>query len=408
MRKRLLSLLLCPACGTDGLEVVATGLEGEEILEGAIQCRGCGKEYPIVNGIPRMLPEAFDYFPRDRARADSSGSEAANDADAKDLRLTVQNYSAYQGKAYAPLADRLDNRRILELRTSLDLADFEGKVCLDAGCGVGRLSRTMAKAPAELVVGFDAGYAVDAAKEKSKEFENIEWVQADILRPPFKLGSFDRVISIGVLNLTARPDVGFVKLANLVKKGGTLSLYVHLFGYVPWNKLNSVKSALGHLYDTLTKEPFRKLVSRMPDGARYGVCKALWEYRSRIESGKRKGGLVGKIAQVIERLGPASGYKPMESAESNIVRNFDSYSTPFQHSNEFTELLDWFEGYKTFRKLKVAPYRLSVTGWIGEERAGTEPLEVWYSPSKPMDEFEAAGVETGEKSDAAPGEGSPS
>lgn len=383
--------MLCPSCGGEELKLSQEGGDGEEILEGEIACKTCGKTYPIVRGIPRMLPEAAKYF------GEGGGDSSGDPEGAEDLRLTVENYSAYQGKAYAPLADRLDNRKILGARTGLDVTnDFKGKVCLDAGCGVGRFCRTMASEGAELVVGFDAGYAVDEARAISGDYENIEWVQADILRPPFRASSFDRVISIGVLNLTARPDSGFDLLSKLVRSAGTFSIYVHHCGYTPWNKIHSIKAALGHLYDIVVKERFRRWVARRPDNFRHKICVLLWKYFCLLEGLKKKGGLSRRFGFLVERLGPAHSRKKLESAESNITRNFDSYSTPFQHSNELGEIIDWFERGGRFGKILIAPFRISVTGW-NEDRDSTQPMMIEYFPERSIDDVEAIGVE-GEES----------
>ena len=42
----LLDVLACPAC-KERVELM-----GEELV-----CAGCGRKYPIENGIPRMLPD---------------------------------------------------------------------------------------------------------------------------------------------------------------------------------------------------------------------------------------------------------------------------------------------------------------------------------------------------------------
>jgi Uncharacterized conserved protein len=55
MRRKLLDILCCPVCkGHLTLRVVE---ENElEIVEGALGCSACGVEYPIVEGIPNLLP----------------------------------------------------------------------------------------------------------------------------------------------------------------------------------------------------------------------------------------------------------------------------------------------------------------------------------------------------------------
>ncbi len=44
--KELLEILACPVCKKE------IELKGEELV-----CKGCGRRYRIVDGIPRMLPD---------------------------------------------------------------------------------------------------------------------------------------------------------------------------------------------------------------------------------------------------------------------------------------------------------------------------------------------------------------
>ncbi|CAN0592092.1 unnamed protein product, partial [Laminaria digitata] len=55
MRRRLLDLIVCPRTKSP-LTLRATRSDGEEILEGAL-VNEAGDSYPIVDGVPRLLPE---------------------------------------------------------------------------------------------------------------------------------------------------------------------------------------------------------------------------------------------------------------------------------------------------------------------------------------------------------------
>ncbi len=56
MRRRLMNYLACPICKNPDLELFVFE-EGEEIEEGLITCRACMRYYPIIDGIPHMLPD---------------------------------------------------------------------------------------------------------------------------------------------------------------------------------------------------------------------------------------------------------------------------------------------------------------------------------------------------------------
>jgi uncharacterized protein YbaR (Trm112 family) len=55
MRRKLLEILCCPICKGDlTLKVIE---ENEvEIVEGSLHCGKCLVEYPIIDGIPNLLP----------------------------------------------------------------------------------------------------------------------------------------------------------------------------------------------------------------------------------------------------------------------------------------------------------------------------------------------------------------
>lgn len=371
------------------------GSSQEDIEEGQLKCIDCSHTYPVIRGIPRMFPEAGDYFD---VLLDSPSSPISSDEEGDKLadavKLTVTQYSAYQGEVFAPMADKLDNARILEARTGLKPEEFSGLVSLDAGCGAGRLTRVISDHGADLIVGFDAGYSIDEAKRisQSSSVKNIEWVQGDILRAPFKKEVFDRVISIGVLHHTAAPDQGFRKLASLVNQTGSISVYLYTHAYLSWDQTRKIKPALGRLRFALLVEPFRRLVVKLPNGLRMGFCKLLW-LRRRLIEGVRKIYLLGEpMAKLLELLTPPDVYKPLEDAQSNISRNFDMYSTPYNYSHDFTEVIDWFERLKRFKRLEVTPFRLSITGFSGEARQADEPMNIAYRARRGIEKIEAEGV----------------
>ncbi len=55
MKKDLLDIICCPVCKED-LILKINKLEGEEIVEGTLECVKCHNKYPIEEGIPNLLP----------------------------------------------------------------------------------------------------------------------------------------------------------------------------------------------------------------------------------------------------------------------------------------------------------------------------------------------------------------
>ena len=56
MREEVLDLLCCPLCRGE-LELQAEATAGREVLSGFLTCRGCGRTYPVKDGIPDLLPD---------------------------------------------------------------------------------------------------------------------------------------------------------------------------------------------------------------------------------------------------------------------------------------------------------------------------------------------------------------
>ncbi|RLT41909.1 MAG: Trm112 family protein [Chloroflexi bacterium] len=55
MRHDLMDILACPIC-KGALKLAATREDGGEVLDGTLSCATCAEEYPIVDGIPNLLP----------------------------------------------------------------------------------------------------------------------------------------------------------------------------------------------------------------------------------------------------------------------------------------------------------------------------------------------------------------
>jgi SAM-dependent methyltransferase len=103
---------------------------------------------------------------------------------------------------------------------------FQGKIGLDAGCGMGRHVYWAAQYGAEMVA-VDLSQAVEVAFRNVHGCPNIHVVQADIYHLPFSRESFDFVQSIGVIHHLPDPEGGLQLLSDLVKPGGCLFVYLY-------------------------------------------------------------------------------------------------------------------------------------------------------------------------------------
>ena len=232
MRSVLRDLLRCPAC-RGRLESVpfAESPDGAEVLEGELLC-GCGAGYPVVETIPRMLPDAYAQFPEFTARyrgrlsasAGPTGLAAIPEKDARLLARTQRSFG-YQWTAFSKMVcDFREN--FWNYLQSATPESFQGRLGLDAGCGFGRHIYHAAQCDAEMV-GLDFSLAIDATRQNTKHLPNVHLVQGDIYHPPFAEGTFDFVYSLGVLHHLPDPARGVRMLAALLKPEGTLFVWLY-------------------------------------------------------------------------------------------------------------------------------------------------------------------------------------
>lgn len=119
-----------------------------------------------------------------------------------------------------------EDRATFRNRTGLEPADLDGRLVLDAGCGMGRYLRVAAGAGAR-VVGLDLSWSLRAARELTAGLPGVRLVRGDLLRPPLAAGTFDHIYSLGVLDHTPDPRRAFLALAGLLKPGGRLVVWVY-------------------------------------------------------------------------------------------------------------------------------------------------------------------------------------
>lgn len=244
MKLRLLDYLVCPACGatlrwrrSDVSEDDSSGPAcAGEVEAGTLDCTGCGREFPIVRGIPRLLLEGLSA---DKER--------------------TANAFGWEWQTFSQLHDSSETyeEQFLDWIAPIPPDFFRGKVVLDAGCGMGRFSAVAARFGAREVIAVDLSEAVESARRATRDLPNVHVVQADIYRLPFTR-PFDFVFSIGVLHHLPDPEGGFRALVGHLKDGGSI------FGWVYGRENNG--------WIVYLANPLREAVfCRLPRGLLYGI-----------------------------------------------------------------------------------------------------------------------------------------
>jgi SAM-dependent methyltransferase len=103
----------------------------------------------------------------------------------------------------------------------------DGSVVLEAGCGVGAQTVTLAAgSPGARFVAVDMSresLALAADRVRAAGLTNVELRQADIFSLPFAAASFDHLFVCFVLEHLARPEAAFEALKALLRPGGTIT-----------------------------------------------------------------------------------------------------------------------------------------------------------------------------------------
>ena len=187
MRYRLVEMLACPDCGGDvRLNVLSTSQNnfGEsaihprcqrfcafhdrdveslaessirceacysaEIDQGTLTCASCPAWFPIIDGIPRLLPLSLRdevlmrYHPdwvRRYGPQQTDGVIDQSSSKRKDLVLSTIASFGFQWNAFSAMIPQWESNFRNYFGSLVTPPDFEGKNVLDAGCGFGRHPR---------------------------------------------------------------------------------------------------------------------------------------------------------------------------------------------------------------------------------------------------------------------------
>ncbi len=213
MRSELLEILVDPVTGAE-LRLEEEQRDGEEIAAGVLA--GTGARYPIVDSIPRFVltedegqRQTESSFGYKWTKRDSFGSKGMDEA------------------LHAWFIDRYGFETADEMRSFFAAR----RRILDAGCGAGFSTSAWISenwnANGSEWIGADISNAIDVARERLGEFGGTHFVQADLMRLPFKSASFDAIIAEGVLHHTPSTERALKSLVPLLAPGGELMFYVY-------------------------------------------------------------------------------------------------------------------------------------------------------------------------------------
>ena len=325
----LLSVLACPVTGDTTFSL--QGNEGSGLLTS-----GAGTVYPIVDGIPRMLPPDLlgpflrSAYPDLLSTWPQLAASVTNTPDPEpEIMATLSAYS-YQ---HVDMADEQMLRQDWEstwtrFQPGVTPSDFSGKHVLEVGSGEGRHACLVGE-HASLLVGLDLSRGVELARRRDKN-PNSFYVQGDLRRPPFRPGAFDALYSNGVIHHTPEPAASFAAVAPLVRPGGGIYVWVYGLDDMRWTYRVSHLTFL------------RPVTNRMPRAGQVGMAAGL---TAAVELGLwlparvlRKVGL----SQLAERIPYADAAD--KDWQYKLRRMFDRINPPITHYITRDDLKVWFAG----------------------------------------------------------------
>jgi len=264
---------LCPVCRARGAEsgLGLAGIyreEGEHVVEGALRCTdpGCLSEFPILDGIPLLLPNLRAYVAssigpiqaRDDLAAETESLLGDCCGPGSPFDVTRQHLSTYAWDHWADLdPDEVPDEVpgdspgsvVRVLKRALELAgDLPAGPILDLGCATGRTSFALAAQGVTRcqVLGVDLGFPMirlaSAALRQGqvryprrrvgvvydrREFpvqlagaEAVDFWGADATALPFRDGTFATIVALNVLDCVGSPYDLLAALPRLLVPGG--------------------------------------------------------------------------------------------------------------------------------------------------------------------------------------------
>lgn len=206
MRVEAVEFLTCPEC-QGALHLGEIRAQDEDhIMEGTLYCSHCERHFPIIRGVPRLLPPKImdkDWYERTITRFGTQW-----------LSFKEADYPFYE-------------EQFLSFIHPVKPEFFRDKVILDAGCGKGRHVRLAHKWGAKIVLGIDLSESVEAAFANTRHLPNVHIIQGDLFHMPVKKEIVDYAYSIGVIHHTPDPAKALRAIADTVKSSGALSVWVY-------------------------------------------------------------------------------------------------------------------------------------------------------------------------------------
>lgn len=322
MRPQLLEILVAPASGERlALEGDANG----QVTSGALVSPS-GARFAVRDGVPRMVPQ------------EDSSVSADEGATQRSFGAKWEQYSDDDKDKLADFQYRWFDKRF----GFKDESDFEHFLAgkrriLDAGTGPGLCAARCAHLSDAEVVGMDLSDSVTAAQGRHS-LPNLDYVQGDILNPPFSPETFDFVVADQVLHHTPDCVGAFRAMAELVAPGGQIAVYVYR------KKALLRELADEHIIDMTARLPLEECVQLSEQLTELGRALSNLKATVKLDRGVPLLGIESGEHDV-QRLIYWTMLKCFWNEElgwhQSVMVNYDWYSPVFRSRHTEDEVLGW-------------------------------------------------------------------
>lgn len=360
MDQNMLEIMVCPDC-RNGLELFpfergdggsAAERGGDTVISGLLKC-GCGA-YPVIEGVPRLLPGGVGRFPEfvARHRERLAGirdvrnlHEAAARNNGRDDYENIRKSFSQEWGLFNYAGDRtwgwtLEERKAIFCE-DMDMKPHElaGKRLLDAGCGNGTLTAALSDFGLE-VVGLDLNDGLGLAYRNRIQYaatagESVQYIQGNLVQPPLQENAFDLVYSSGVIHHTPSSKKSFDSLARLTRKGGRLYVWVYR------------KRAFPVRLFFRTGRSLKRVVSLKTLARICGMLAPWYNVTTRM----------------LDAMG-VSEFRPRTTREITLDL-FDAFAPRFNHWHTEAEVRSWFQD-GGFRNIRVSARHKQGFGMYGD------------------------------------------
>ncbi|HLK31065.1 MAG TPA: class I SAM-dependent methyltransferase [Puia sp.] len=347
MQESHLEILRCPITGSKlQLQTIATGKKSFSNIETAIILEGIlwadhGLFYPVIEAVPRLIPEAIiDYenflrihvpdFDERKQLINKDYLNLISYAFKKNKR-TKESF-AFEWSFFRYNEDKtwdagltgMLNRFLRETDESKET--IKGKLIFDVGCGNGVLDILLGGLGAS-VLAMDLSKSIVKANEKNND-ANVFFVQGDVQFPPVPKESFDIVQCSGILIHTNNTESSFAVIEPSVKRNGKLSVWLY----------HPRKDFLHNIFNSI-----RNVTSRLPLKVQY----YLYLFT------------LFPLSFIIKRI---KGNK--QNAREMMVNILDWFTPQYRWEHEHDEVEGWFEkrGYKNVKITTDELFGFNITG----------------------------------------------